>query len=66
MYLYGHLKKNNIKFWNEDFKISSNLSSSNGFVFVVPEYGGMATPNAKIFLVFNNGRLFHKWFDSFN
>ena len=30
------------------------------FFFVVPEYGGMATPNSKIFLVFNNGELFHK------
>ena len=55
-------KKENLKFWNEEFKkISLNLSSSDGFIFVVPEYGGMATPNAKnFFLVFNNGELFHK------
>ena len=26
----------------------------------MPEYGGMATPNSKTFLVFNNGELFHK------
>ena len=60
--LWTSEKKNNLKFWNEDFeKISSNLSSSDGFIFVVPEYGGMATPNAKnFFLVFNNGELFHK------
>ena len=42
-------------------KISSELSSSGGFVFIVPEYGGMATPNAKnFFLIFNNGETFHK------
>ena len=60
--LWTSEKKNNLKFWSENFKkISSNLSSSDGFIFVVPEYGGMATPNAKnFFLVFNNGELFHK------
>ena len=42
-------------------KISSELTASDGFIFVVPEYGGMATPNSKnFFLVFNNGELFHK------
>ena len=60
--LWTSNKKENLKFWNEEFKkISLNLSSSDGFIFVVPEYGGMATPNAKnFFLVFNNGELFHK------
>ena len=42
-------------------KISLNLKSSDGFIFIVPEYGGMATPNSKnFFLIFNNGELFHK------
>ncbi len=60
--LWGGEKKNNLKFWNIEFvKISSNLASSDGFIIVVPEYGGMATPNAKnFFLLFNNGELFHK------
>lgn len=60
--LWSSDKKENLKFWKEDFKkISSDLSSSDGFIFVVPEYGGMATPNAKnFFLVFNSGELFHK------
>ena len=60
--LWGSEKKNNVKFWQDEFNlISSNLSSSNGFIIVVPEYGGMATPNSKnLFLLFNNGELFHK------
>ena len=55
-------KKENVNFWEKEFKkISLELNSSNGFIFIVPEYGGMATPNAKnFFLVFNNGELFHK------
>ena len=58
----GRRKKNNLKFWNVEFgNISDSLSSSDGFIIVVPEYGGMATPNAKnFFLLFNNGELFHK------
>ena len=44
--------------WNS---ISSNLNESDGFVLVVPEYGGMATPAAKnIFLLCGNGELAHK------
>ena len=60
--LWGSEKNKNIKFWEDEFNlISSNLSSSNGFIIVVPEYGGMATPNSKnLFLLFNNGELFHK------
>ena len=55
-------KKENVNFWEKEFKkISFELSSSDGFIFIVPEYGGMATPNSKnFFLVFNNGELFHK------
>ena len=55
-------KKENLDFWEiEHKKISSELISSQGFVFVVPEYGGMASPSAKnFFLVFNNGELDHK------
>ena len=55
-------KKENVNFWEKEFKeISFELNSSDGFIFIVPEYGGMATPNSKnFFLVFNNGELFHK------
>ena len=55
-------KKENVNFWEKEFKkISLELNSSDGFIFIVPEYGGMATPNSKnFFLVFNNGELFHK------
>ena len=46
------------KTWNS---ISNNLNKSDGFVLVVPEYGGMATPAAKnIFLLCGNGELAHK------
>jgi NAD(P)H-dependent FMN reductase len=41
--------------------ISNNLIESSGFIFVVPEYGGMATPIAKnFFLLCGNGELAHK------
>ena len=44
--------------WN---RISKNLGESDGFIFFVPEYGGMATPAAKnIFLLCGNGELSHK------
>ena len=44
--------------WNS---ISENLNNSDGFILVVPEYGGMATPAAKnIFLLCGNGELAHK------
>ena len=60
--LWTSEKKENLNFWKTDYEIiSSKLKSADGFVFVVPEYGGMATPNAKnFFLIFNNGELFHK------
>jgi len=55
-------KKQNTKFWQNTYnKISKELNSSDGFIMVVPEYGGMSTPNSKnFFLLFNNGELFHK------
>ena len=44
--------------WNS---ISDNLNKSDGFILVVPEYGGMATPAAKnIFLLCGNGEFAHK------
>ena len=60
--LWTSERKENAKFWENDIKIiSKNLALSDGFIFIVPEYGGMATPNSKnFFLVFNNGELFHK------
>jgi NAD(P)H-dependent FMN reductase len=46
------------KTWNS---ISENLNESDGFILVVPEYGGMATPAAKnIFLLCGNGEFAHK------
>ena len=46
------------KTWNS---ISKNLETSDGFILVVPEYGGMATPSAKnIFLLCGNGEFSHK------
>ena len=46
------------KTWNE---ISQNLENSDGFILVVPEYGGMATPAAKnLFLLCGNGEFSHK------
>ena len=50
-----------LSFWDNDLdKISAHLKASDGFIFVVPEYGGMASPSAKnFFLIFNSGELFH-------
>ena len=46
------------KTWNS---ISDKLNKSDGFILVVPEYGGMATPVAKnIFLLCGNGEFAHK------
>ena len=55
-------KKNGIGIWGETWNsISSNLNKSDGFILVVPEYGGMATPAAKnIFLLCGNGEFAHK------
>ena len=45
-------------FFNE---FSSKLLRSDGFIFVIPEYGGMATPISKnFFLHCNKGELSHK------
>ena len=48
--------------WGQTWtQISNELSESDGFVFIVPEYGGMATPSAKnLFLLCGNGELTHK------
>ena len=55
-------KKNGKGIWGETWNsISKNLESSDGFILVVPEYGGMATPAAKnIFLLCGNGEFSHK------
>ncbi len=55
-------KKDGKGIWGDAWKsISSNLNNSDGFILVVPEYGGMATPAAKnIFLLCGNGELAHK------
>ena len=60
--LWSDDRKKNIKFWENEFKSFSNeLATSDGFIMIVPEYGGMATPNSKnFFLLFNKGELFHK------
>ena len=55
-------KKNGNGVWGEVWNsISDNLNKSDGFILVVPEYGGMATPAAKnIFLLCGNGEFAHK------
>ena len=55
-------KKDGKGIWGKTWRsISSNLDASDGFILVVPEYGGMATPAAKnIFLLCGNGELAHK------
>ena len=55
-------KKNGKGVWGHTWKsISDNLTKSDGFILVVPEYGGMATPAAKnIFLLCSNGEFAHK------
>ena len=60
--LWSPEKKDGKGIWGETWNsISSNLIESDGFVLVVPEYGGMATPAAKnIFLLCGNGELAHK------
>ena len=59
---WGSKKTDNSQFWEIEYdKICKELNSSECFIFVVPEYGGMATPYSKnFFLMFNNGELFHK------
>ena len=55
-------KKNGKGVWGESWNsISDNFKKSEGFILVVPEYGGMATPAAKnIFLLCGNGEFAHK------
>ena len=60
--LWSPDKKNGKGIWGDTWNsISQNLIQSDGFILVVPEYGGMATPAAKnIFLLCGNGELAHK------
>ena len=62
MPLWSPDKKNGEGVWGETWNsISKNLESSDGFILVVPEYGGMASPTAKnIFLLCGNGEFSHK------
>ncbi|MDC3116225.1 NAD(P)H-dependent oxidoreductase [Alphaproteobacteria bacterium] len=60
--LWSTDKKNRNGVWGDTWNsISNNLNKSDGFVLIVPEYGGMATPAAKnIFLLCGNGEFAHK------
>ncbi len=60
--LWSSDKKDGKGVWGETWtSISKNLDSSDGFILVVPEYGGMAAPAAKnIFLLCGNGEFAHK------
>ena len=60
--LWSPDKKNGKGVWGDTWKrISNNLTQSDGFVFIVPEYGGMATPSSKnLFLLCGEGELTHK------
>jgi NAD(P)H-dependent FMN reductase len=60
--LWSPDKKNGEGIWGGSWKIiSKNLEGSDGFILVVPEYGGMATPAAKnLFLLCGNGEFAHK------
>ena len=55
-------KKNGKGVWGKTWSlISKNLNESDGFILIVPEYCGMATPAAKnIFLLCGNGEFAHK------
>ena len=66
------LTSENCPFWSNNKKqsnfyedkwvnISQNFQDSNGFILVVPEYGGMASPLSKnLFLMCDKGEFFHK------
>jgi NAD(P)H-dependent FMN reductase len=67
------LSTKNIPFWHESIwdgnwefatewdHISRQLASSDAFIFVVPEWAGMAPPSVKnLFLLCSNYELFHK------
>ena len=60
--LWSPHKKSGQGIWGDCWtSISDNLKKSDGFILVVPEYGGMATPTAKnIFLLCGNGEFAHK------
>ena len=60
--LWSPKKKEGKGVWGKNWNsISENLNESDGFILVVPEYGGMATPAAKnIFLLCGNGEFAHK------
>ena len=60
--LWSPNKKDAKGIWGKSWSlISNNLKKSDGFILVVPEYGGMATPAAKnIFLLCGNGEFAHK------
>ena len=60
--LWSPEKKNGSEIWGKPWQnISSELKESDGFVVVVPEYGGMATPHSKnIFLLCGDGEFAHK------
>ena len=60
--LWSPEKKDGNGIWGETWNsISGNLNKSDGFILVVPEYGGMASPTAKnIFLLCGSGELSHK------
>ena len=55
-------KKEGKGVWGETWQsISENFQKSDGFILIVPEYSGMATPAAKnIFLLSGNGEFAHK------
>ncbi len=60
--LWTQEKNNKNSAWkNSWLKTSNSLQKSLGYILVVPEYGGMATPQAKnFFLLCSNGELAHK------
>ncbi len=60
--LWSPEKKNGKDIWGNPWSsISDNLNKSDGFILVVPEYGGMATPASKnLFLLCGNGEFAHK------
>ena len=60
--LWSPDKKNGKGIWGKTWNsISENLKNSDGFILIVPEYGGMVTPAAKnIFLLCGSGEFAHK------
>ena len=60
--LWSNEKKLGKGIWGKTWEnISKKFKKSDGFIFVVPEYGGMAAPNAKnLFLLCGDKELTHK------